>query len=77
MRPEPEVFRMQSKSILILFCKLQVDPGGCFVCLFCFSCICFSKKVDEVSLCFANVNLAGALHKMGLKTNGEFAAQTV
>lgn len=58
---------MQRKGVLILFRKLQVDLRDSF---FFSVVVCFSKKGNTISLCIAKINPAGALHKLGLKTNG-------
>lgn len=57
---------MQSRRILILFYKLQVNLEAIlFSC-----CVLFLKESNIISRCFAKINPAGALHKLGLKTNG-------
>lgn len=54
---------LECNGILILFCTIQLDLGGFFL-FFLF------PVRNVISLCFAKVNFARAVHKVCLKTDG-------
>lgn len=62
---------MQSKGILILFYKLQLNLEAIFDFL-----LCFVSQSNIISLCFAKINPAGALHKLVSRQMGD-ATQTI